>query len=162
MQAQLVRWLKAKAWVDQAKSILEVNNISLREYRDGIYPQDLQLVRQYIQTCKIEKERAERNAAWSTDMFQKGYRTAAQLKADTLNDQQTSIALREAEGMLERLDKFTGPKILKSLEAKVMAVESDKKIKRPPSSLRPNAAIACKETSIVARSVHPMRELSST
>ena len=127
MQAQLVRWLKAKAWVDQAKSIMEVSEISLREYRDGIYPQDLQLVRQYIQTCKIEKERAERNANWSRDMYTKGFRTAAQLKADELNDQSTSIALEEAEGMLERLVKYTGPKNIKSLEAKVKAVESDKK-----------------------------------
>src|SRR5208337_2296825 len=43
LKAQLVRWLKAKSWVDQARSILEVSEISLREYRDGIYPQDLQL-----------------------------------------------------------------------------------------------------------------------
>ncbi len=127
LQAQLVRWLKAKAWVDQAKSILEVAQISLSEYRDGIYPQDLQLIRQYIQTCKIEKERAERNLNWSRDVFKKGFRTAAQLKADELNDQQASIALEEAEGMLERLVKYTGPKNIKSLEAKVKAIESDKK-----------------------------------
>ena len=127
LQAQLVRWLKAKSWVDQAKSILEVSEISLREYRDGIYPQDLQLIRQYIQTCKIEKERSERNASWSRDMFKKGFRTAVQLKADELNDQEKSIALEEAEGMLERLVKFTGPKNIKSLEAKIKAVESDKK-----------------------------------
>src|SRR5208283_103377 len=127
LQAQLVRWLKAKSWVDQAKSILEVSEISLREYRDGIYPQDLQLIRQYIQTCKIEKERSERNASWSRDMFKKGFRTAVQLKADELNDQEKNIALEEAEGMLERLVKFTGPKNIKSLEAKVKAVESDKK-----------------------------------
>jgi len=127
LQAQLVRWLKAKSWVDQAKSILEVSEISLREYRDGIYPQDLQLIRQYIETCKIEKERSERNANWSRDMFKKGLRTAAQLKGDELNDQEKSIALEEAEGMLERLVKFTGPKNIKSLEAKIKAVESDKK-----------------------------------
>ncbi len=127
LQAQLVRWLKAKSWVDQAKSILEVAEISLREYRDGIYPQDLQLVRQYIQTCKIEKERAERNLNWSSDMHKKGFRTAAQLKADTLNDQRAGIELEEAEGMLDRLVKFTGPKNIKSLEAKVKAIESDKK-----------------------------------
>ena len=127
LQAQLVRWLKAKSWVDQAKSIFEVSEISLREYRDGIYPQDLQLIRQYIQTCKIEKERSERNANWSRDIFKKGFRTAAQLKADELNDQEKSIALEEAEGMLERLAKFTGPKNIKSLEAKIKAVESDKK-----------------------------------
>jgi HlyD family secretion protein len=127
LKAQLVRYAQAKSWVDQVRSILEVNQITQREYRDGIYPQDLQLIRRYIQTCRVEKERAQRNAIWSRDMAGKGYRTQAQLKADVLSEQQTSIALEEAEGMLERLDKFTGPKILKSLEAKIKAIESDKK-----------------------------------
>ena len=60
-------------------------------------------------------------------MKKKGFRTSGQLKADQLNDQQASIALEEAEGMLERLEKFTGPKILKSLEAKIKAIVADKK-----------------------------------
>jgi HlyD family secretion protein len=127
LKAQLIRYVQAKSWVDQARAIQEVNLITLREYRDGIYPQDLQLIRQYIQTCRIEDERAERNFVWSRDMNQKGFRTSAQLRADELNHQQTTIALEEAEGMLERLAKFTGPKIIKSLEAKVKAIEADKK-----------------------------------
>jgi HlyD family secretion protein len=127
LKAQLIRYVQAKSWVDQARAILEVNEITLREYRDGIYPQDLQLIRQYIQTCRMEKERAERNLTWSRDMAKKGFRTTAQLKADQLNDQQARIALQEAEGMLERLEKFTGSKIIKSLEAKVKAIEADKK-----------------------------------
>ena len=127
LKAQLIRYAQAKSWLDQARSILEVNEITQREYRDGIYPQDLQLIRQYITTCQIEKERAAQNLNWSRAMHKKGFRSSAQLKADELNDQQTSIALEEAQGMLERLDKFTGPKILKSLEAKIKAILADKK-----------------------------------
>jgi hypothetical protein len=104
-----------------------VNQDTHREYRDGIFPQDLQLIRQYIATCQIEKERAHRNAVWSQKLADKGFRAKAQLKADLLADQQADIALAEAEGMLERLAKFTGPKILRSLEAKVKAIESDRK-----------------------------------
>lgn len=126
-QVQLIRFASAQLWLDQARTILEVAEISQREYRDGIYPQDLQLIRQYITTCQIEKERATRNLEWSRDMQKKGFRTISQLKADELSDQQTSIALEEAEGMLERLEKFTGPKILKSLEAKIKAIVADKK-----------------------------------
>ena len=36
------------------------------------------------------------------------------------------IALGEAQNMLDRLVKQTGPKLLKSLEANVKAIESDK------------------------------------
>ena len=126
LKAQLIRFAQSQAWVQQAQAIFEVNEITLREYRDGIYPQDLQLIRQYIQTCQIEKDRAARNLEWSRDMAKKGFRTQAQLTADMLADQQTGIALSEAKGMLVRLEQFTGPKIIKSLEAKLQAIRSDK------------------------------------
>lgn len=126
LQLQEVRYLQAKAWVDQAEAILEVNKITYREYRDGIYPQDLQLVRQYIQTCQIERERAEQNVIWSRGMAAKSLRTAAQVRADELDLQKADFVLSEAQGMLDRLEKFTAPKILKSLEAKLAAILTDK------------------------------------
>ncbi len=126
LKAQLIRFAQSQAWVQQAQAIFEVNEITLREYRDGIYPQDLQLIRQYIQTCQIEKDRATRNLEWSRDMAKKGFRTQAQLTADRLADEQTGIALSEAKGMLVRLENFTGPKHIKSLEAKLQAIRSDK------------------------------------
>lgn len=126
LRAQEVRYLQAKAWVDQAAAILEVNKITYREYRDGIYPQDLQLIRQYIQTCQIERERAEGNVKWSQGMADQHLRTAAQLRADKLSLQQADFVLSEAEGMLNRLEKFTAPKILKTLEAKLAAILTDK------------------------------------
>jgi multidrug resistance efflux pump len=126
LQAQKIRYLQAKAWVEQATAILAVSEISLEEYRDGILPQDRQLIRQYISTCEIEKERAERNLEWSKKVVAKHYRAAAQLTADTLAVQQADIALREARGMLERLDKYTGPRLVTELNAKIMAVKADK------------------------------------
>jgi multidrug efflux pump subunit AcrA (membrane-fusion protein) len=125
-KAQLIRYLQAKAYVTQAASILEVNEISLREYRDGIYPQDLQLIKQYIQTCQIERDRNANNFKWSKDMLKKGYRTPFQTRSDELALEQSQIALDEANGMLKRLSQFTGPKLLKSLEANVNAIKADK------------------------------------
>ena len=40
--------------------------------------------------------------------------------------EQAKIALGEANGMLDRLVNQTGPKIIKSLEANVRAIQSDK------------------------------------
>jgi HlyD family secretion protein len=125
-QAQRIRYLSAKAYVEQANAILEVNQITLREYRDGIYPQDMQLVRNYIQTCQLEKDRVTRTVNWSRDMRKKGFRTFFQVHGDELALEQAEIALREAEGMLDRLTKQTGPKIIKALEANVRAIQSDK------------------------------------
>jgi multidrug efflux pump subunit AcrA (membrane-fusion protein) len=123
--AQRIKYDQAKAWVIQAKSILEVNEISLREYRDGIYPQDLLLIRQYLATCRKEEDRARKNLEWSRPVYLKGFRTRAQYEADVLNMKRAEIALAEAERMEERLLKYTGPKILKSLQAKIEANRSD-------------------------------------
>ncbi len=125
-QAQQIRFLQAKSYVEQANSILEVNKISLREYRDGIYPQDLQLVRHYLETCQLERDRLDKAAVWSREMQKKSYRTTLQVRGDELALQRAEIALGEAQNMLDRLVKQTGPKLLKALEANVKAIESDK------------------------------------
>ena len=126
LQAQQIRWAQAKAWVEQAQTLLEVNEISYREYKEGILPQDAQLINQYLLTCRTEEDRAEKNYQWSKETAAKGYRAAAQVKADELNLQQAKIALTEAEGMAFRLENYTKPRLLKSLEAKIEAIKADK------------------------------------
>jgi HlyD family secretion protein len=123
---QEIRYAGAKAYVDQAKAMLEVAEISLREYRDGIYPQDVGLIEDYIETCQIESDRAKSNLKWSREMLALGFRTPSQVLSDTLAVQQTEFALTEAKGMYLRLTKYTGPKIIKALEANVEAIKSDK------------------------------------
>jgi multidrug resistance efflux pump len=125
-KAQQIRFLQAKAYLDQAISMLDVAKISLEEYRDGIYPQDQQLVQQYMETCVLEKARLQRALAWSNDMYKKNFRTYFQVKGDMKAFEQSELALKEAQGMYDRLVKQTGPKLLKSLEANVRALESDK------------------------------------
>jgi HlyD family secretion protein len=116
-RAQLIRHVQAKSYVEQANAILAVNEITLKEYRDGIYPQDVSFVKQYIETCKSEKDRLESAA---------GFRTKYQVKGDELALEQAKIALGEAENMLARLIKQTGPKIITSLKANIEAIKADK------------------------------------
>jgi HlyD family secretion protein len=125
-QAQQIRFLQAKAFVQQAQSILEVYEISLREYREGIFPQDKQLIKDYIATSELDKDRLERTVKWSRDMQKKGYRTRNQVNGDEKSYDQAAIALEEAKGMLSRLEGQTGPKNILALEANVKAVQADK------------------------------------
>jgi multidrug resistance efflux pump len=126
VQAQRIRYVQAKAMVEQVQAILEVNEITYREYRDGILPQDKQLILQYITTCRIQKDQAERTLIWSRDVTKKGFRAPAQLTADEFAYKKSTIYLEEAEGMLSRLEKYTAPKILKTLEANLKAIRADK------------------------------------
>lgn len=125
LSAQKIRFIEAKAWVDQAKSILEVNEIARREYDEGIYPQDLQLIRQYISACETDAERARRNLIWAQSTQKKGFRTTAQVKADALALQQAETVLAEANGMLRRLQEFTGKRINTARRAKLQAIRAD-------------------------------------
>jgi multidrug resistance efflux pump len=126
LQAQLIRWFKAQSAVEQVQAVLQVNEITLKEYRDGILPQDNELVRQYLATCRIDADRARRNFEWSRQTAAKGFRSPSQVQADALAYQQAQIALQEAEGMAYRLKNYTGPKLLKNLEAKNAAIKADK------------------------------------
>jgi multidrug resistance efflux pump len=126
LQAQQIRYAEAKARVEQIQATLDVNEITLQEYRDGIYPQDLQLVRQYVITCQIDEDRARKNLVWGKETAAKGIRSAAQVQADALALQQADFALREAEGMAVRLEKFTKKRLIKNLQAKIEAIRADK------------------------------------
>ena len=95
----------------------EVGEITLKEYEEGIYPQDVQLVKQYLATCQIDEQRAAKNLEWSKETAAKGFRTPSQVMADVLAHEQATIALTEAKGMLNRLEKYTGPKIKTNLRA---------------------------------------------
>jgi len=125
LQVQQLRYVQAKAWVEQAKYILEANEIALREYAEGILPQDIQLVRNYIRICETEKEHTERNLAWSRAAHAKGFRTEAQVDADAATFQLAEIALRDGEVMLKRLVKHTGKRNLKACRAKIEAIHAD-------------------------------------
>jgi HlyD family secretion protein len=125
LRVQQIRCLQAKAWVEQARSLLEASEIALREYEGGIFPQDLELLRHHAQTCEINRERCRRNLAWSRSVAVKGYRTPAQLKADTLTLQDAEIAVEGAQDMLDRLIKFTRTRILKARGAKIEAIRAD-------------------------------------
>lgn len=125
-RAQQVRWLQARSYVEQAAATLAVNEITLREYVEGILPQDLHQIRQYIQTCEIDRDRSAKNLEWSQGVQAKGLRASTQVRADELSLRQAEFILSEAKGMLLRLEKYTGPKIIKSLEAKLASIRTDK------------------------------------
>ena len=126
LKTQKIRYLQAKSYVDQAHTLLEVNEITLREYRDGIYPQDVELIRQYLTSCLTERERASKNYEWSKHAAALGFRAPAQVRADALILEQAELQLHDAEDpMADRLEKFTAPRVVTALKAKLEANKAD-------------------------------------
>jgi HlyD family secretion protein len=126
LEFQKLRYLRAKAWVEQAGYILEANEIALREYKDGILPQDIQLIRNYIGICETDRDRTVRNLTWARAAFAKGFRTEGQVEADAARVELAEITLRDARGMLRRLVNYTGKRILKAHKAKVEGIRADR------------------------------------
>ncbi len=125
LQAQLIRWAQAKSWVEQAQSILEVSQIALDEYKNGIYKRDIELINQYIQTCGIQLRQAQDTLAYSRSLFEKHLYSEQQVRSAEYGLQRSELALREARTMRDRLVKHTAPKIIVNLEAKIEAVRAD-------------------------------------
>jgi multidrug resistance efflux pump len=125
LPVQRIRCVQAKAWLEQARCILEANQIALREYQEGVLPQDLELVRDYVQICELETSQVRRNLAWSRALAARGFRTAAQARADSAALDEAEIALGEAKGMLVQLLKHTGKRIITAHAAKIAAIRAD-------------------------------------
>ncbi len=125
LQSQLIRWEQAKSWVDQARQILKVSQIAFREYRDGIYPQDTEVLGKYIAYCKTQLEQKKEDTKWAQSMVAKHLLSTTQLKTAEYGEEQSRIVLAEAEGMNRRLVNFTAPRLLRNLEAKISSVEAD-------------------------------------
>jgi HlyD family secretion protein len=125
LTVQQLRYVRAKAWVEQATYSLEADRIALREYELGVLPQDVELVRQRISICQTEREQAVRNLAWAQGARAKGFRTAAAVNADAAIVEQTEIAFRDAQTMLEQLVKYTGKRIIKARRARIQAIRAD-------------------------------------
>jgi multidrug resistance efflux pump len=125
LKSQMIRYAQAKSWVEQAQYALKSAEIAREEYKNGVYPQDLLLVEQYTHTCQISLKQAQDNLAWEKSMLAKGLRTDMQAKGAQYSLQRAELALREAEGMRERLVKYTAPKLITNLEAKIAAVRAD-------------------------------------
>jgi HlyD family secretion protein len=123
--AELIRWDQAKSWVEQARSALRVAEISLKEYRDGVLPQDRHLLEGYLQQLRNDREQKQLSLEFARVVAGRGLMTPNQLKGTEFALEQADIVMGEALGMKERLERFTAPRLIKNLEAKIAAVRAD-------------------------------------
>lgn len=125
LESQKIRVTGVKSDLEQVKKTLEVAEISLEEFRDGVFPQDKMLLNQYIAQCELRTTQSQKNLVWSKDQLAKGVRSENQYKADEFDHTKNKTMLEEAMGMKERLEQFTAPRILKELQARIEAVRTD-------------------------------------
>ena len=124
LAVQQLRFVQAKAWVEQAKLSLEADQIALREFEAGILPQDIELVRQNIGICKIENEQAARNLAWARRLCAKAFAPRCK-STPTRHARANRDRAARRRGHARTARQVPGRRIIKSRKARIQAIQAD-------------------------------------
>jgi len=125
LENQKIKVEEARSNYNQVRIALEVNELAMKEYLEGVLEQDRQAIETYIKQCRDLLFQAERNYQWSLGVVAKKLQPENQELADRLTLERCRINLREALGMRTQLEDFTAPRILKEYQAKSEAIKSD-------------------------------------
>ncbi len=116
---QEITFNNAKAAKTQADKDVEVAKLSVREYEEGTYKQELQDLDAMV-TIALEGLRSSQNTLEHTRrMFRKGYASPLQLEADQFSVQRADLELASAKTAKVVLETFTSEKTLTDLKSQV-------------------------------------------
>lgn len=125
--SQRIAYEKASAIRDQATNDLLAAKITLREYVEGTYLKDLQLVESQITVAQENLRSAQNTLDYTEKMFRKGYVTSLQQEAQQFAVKRAQLDLGLADTAKKVLEKFTFEKMKNDLETKVATAEAKAK-----------------------------------
>jgi len=115
---QRIVYEKARATHIQAEKDFEVAKISVQEYLEGTFRQNLEKCNADITIAKANLTSAENSLQHTQRMFRKGYVTPLQLETQQFAVDRAKLDLAAATTAKEVLEKFTKAKTLQDLESK--------------------------------------------
>jgi HlyD family secretion protein len=118
-QAQTLRVLQHQAEMVQTALALQSAEIALKEYREGLLPQDIVGMRGRIALAESEMKAASDRLAWSERMMDKGYASRAQVANDRQALLSATLRLEQAQMELDTYRRYNSSKTLVSLQAEV-------------------------------------------
>jgi HlyD family secretion protein len=108
----------------QAELTVQVAEMAVKEFRDGIRRQDDQDYRGQIALAESEVQRATDRLAWSSRMKEKGYASDGQLASERSVLQKALFNLRRLRSEFDHFHRFTAPITLITLVSDVEAARS--------------------------------------
>ena len=115
---QRITYEKARAAHIQAEKDYNVAKISVQEYLEGVYRQELQDLEAQI-TVALENLRSAENTLQHTErMFRKGYVSPLQREAQAFAVERAKLELESARTAKDVLERFTKAKTLEDLQGK--------------------------------------------
>ena len=116
---QRIGYEKARAVRDQAKNDLEAAKIALREYVEGTFKKEVQLVDGQITIAEENLRSAQNTLLYTQRMFRKAYVTPLQLEAQQFAVKRAQLDLDTAKTAKRVLEEFTYLKMKNDLETQV-------------------------------------------
>jgi HlyD family secretion protein len=114
----------SEALVIQSKNAYETALISRKEYLEGTFTQEEQLVESEVFVAEENLRRAEEYARYSEKLAARGFVTEQQLEADKFAVDKSQKDLEAAKTKLKVLREFTKQKMLKQLDADIATAEA--------------------------------------
>jgi HlyD family secretion protein len=116
---QTTRVLQHQAEAVQTDLALQAAETALKEYREGLLPQDILGMKGRIALAEAEVKTASDRLAWSERMVAKGYASRAQVANDRQAVLSSTHKLKLAQMEIETYRRFNSSKTLVSLQADV-------------------------------------------
>jgi HlyD family secretion protein len=115
---------RAQADHRQAELDLDVARMAVAEYQEGTMREAVKELEGLIALYDAAWSRAKDRLAWSQRMLGKGYVAASQFSAEGVNERRAAIQLQQTRTELALLQKYTGPRTLRGLQANVRSAEA--------------------------------------
>jgi hypothetical protein len=111
--------LGAEADYKNAQLTREGAEIALREYKEGVFNQELQTIEGEIALARSDHQRAEDRLLWAKKMFEKGFVSKGTLVADEFNLKKSIFTEEQAQTRKQVLQQYMKTKTVKQLEGEV-------------------------------------------
>lgn len=122
--AQLILVNSAKALEVEAKNLYDTAVIAKREYLEGTYLQERQLIESEAFVAEENLNRAMEYYAYSQRLASKGYVNENQLEADRFAVEKAKKDLQTAKTKLHVIDEFTKAKQIVTLESAILSAKA--------------------------------------
>lgn len=130
LSVQEVTTTRAFADYQNALKTREVAQISVDEYREGTFPQEVSTVEGEQTLARADLARAKDRLAYSKEMLAKKYVSASSVMADELSEMKARISNDQAITKMKVLMKYTKEKEMTELEANVKKALADELAKK--------------------------------
>ena len=104
---------------------LEVAEIAVKEYTEGILKQDMQTILGELKLAVSDLSRVIDRVEWASRMHDKGYVTKEQVAAEDIALQKAVFTIEQAVNKRSVLEKYTKEKTTKELKSEVEKARAD-------------------------------------